>query len=75
MLYCNKDGRSRDMEEVIRLLATDELKCSKLVRRATSDIVRASSWNQTIKSALAAGVFKSVKYASAKLKKMFKSVR
>ncbi|XP_067938956.1 phosphatidate cytidylyltransferase, mitochondrial-like [Watersipora subatra] len=72
--YRNKDGRYRDMEEVIRLLATDGPGCQRWVRRSVSDIVRASSWNQTVKSALAAGVVNSIKYASAKLKKMAKSM-
>ena len=74
-MYRNKDGRYRDMEEVIRLLATDELNCPKLVRRSISDVVRSSSLHQTVKSALGAGVFKSIKYASAKLSKMIKSIR
>lgn len=73
VIYRNKDGRSRDTEEVIRLLATDELNCAEVVSRSISDIVRSSSWNQTVKSALAAGGMKSFRYASAKLKKMVKS--
>lgn len=58
----------------MRLLATDEANCDTLVRRVISDIVRQSSFQQTITSALAAGINKSIKYALAKVRKKIKSV-
>ena len=67
------DGRYRDLEEVIRLVATDEMNCEKLVRKSIAAIVKQSSLEQTFKSAVAAGVRKSLVYAMSKVKKNFKS--
>ncbi|KAK6183016.1 hypothetical protein SNE40_010571 [Patella caerulea] len=65
-------GRYPDYEEVLRAFAHDS-NCSDHVATSISDIVKSSSWNQSIKGIFTAGVIKSVKYSSQKMKKMLKS--
>ena len=70
--YRNKDGRFRDMEEVIHTLAHDPY-CSDIVQQSAANIVKKSSISQSSKGVFTAGISKSVKYSWTKLKKMWKS--
>ncbi|XP_064622505.1 phosphatidate cytidylyltransferase, mitochondrial-like [Lineus longissimus] len=68
----NRDGRFRDTEEVVRSLAHDMF-CGEAVVKSMSQIVKSSSWSQSLKGLLTAGLSKSIRYGGAKLKKMLKS--
>ncbi|GFR30966.1 phosphatidate cytidylyltransferase, mitochondrial [Trichonephila clavata] len=70
----NKDGRHRDIEEVLESLAHDP-ECSDMVKKAIQDITSWSSITQSIKGILTAGVIKSIKYSSRKVKKMLTSMK
>ena len=74
MVEWNRDGRYRDVEEVLRSAAYDR-DSEDIIRRALSKIVANPSMSQAAKGVISAGVFKTVKYSSAKLAKMFKSMR
>ncbi|XP_076328309.1 phosphatidate cytidylyltransferase, mitochondrial isoform X3 [Tachypleus tridentatus] len=71
---CNKDGRHRDMEDVMRALAND-IECGDMVTLAVRDIVWQSSWSQSLKGILTAGIYKSLKYSFRKIVKMTKSMK
>ncbi|XP_074652103.1 phosphatidate cytidylyltransferase, mitochondrial-like [Tubulanus polymorphus] len=70
--YRNRDGRHRDMEEVIRSVCNDP-DCDVIVHRCVVDIVKSSSISQSFKGIFTAGFVKSIKYSKDKLKKMLKS--
>lgn len=64
-------GRFRqDTEDVLRAIAYDA-DCNVVVEQCIRDIVRLSSLRQSLKGILTAGMYKSVKYASKKVVKMF----
>lgn len=70
----NRDGISRDVEEVIRAAASDP-DTEDMVKRSVSHIVAMSSTSQALKGILSAGAVKTVRYSLAKLRKMFKSMK
>merc|ERR1719369_930385 len=70
----NKDGRTRDVEDVLRA-AANEPDSDDLVRKAVYRIVTTSSSVQAVKGIFSAGAVKTVRYSLAKLAKMFKSMR
>ncbi|XP_064121600.1 phosphatidate cytidylyltransferase, mitochondrial-like isoform X1 [Macrobrachium nipponense] len=70
----NRDGRSRDLEDVLRAAAHDPDSADVIVK-GIQDIVQKSSLTQSIKGIITAGVIKSVRYSFSKLKKMWKSLR
>ena len=59
----------------INTLAESPELCAESVQAGTMEIVKRSSWSQSLKGILTAGLFKSVKYGSKKLSKMWKSKR
>ncbi|XP_047474281.1 phosphatidate cytidylyltransferase, mitochondrial-like isoform X2 [Penaeus chinensis] len=70
----NKDGRSRDMEDVLRAAAHDP-DVGDVIVKGIQDIVKTSSITQSVKGILTAGGIKSIRYSWAKIKKMWKSLR
>ncbi|ESO91945.1 hypothetical protein LOTGIDRAFT_217112 [Lottia gigantea] len=72
--YKYQQGRYEDYEEILRAYAHDSYCCDH-VRKAISDIVKSSSFKQSTKGILTAGIIKSLKYSSAKVKKMINSRR
>ncbi|ELU03060.1 hypothetical protein CAPTEDRAFT_92307 [Capitella teleta] len=68
----NADGRNRDAEDILRGLASDS-DCEDELKGALEDIVKESSWTQSVKGIFTAGFMKSVQYSASKLKKMWKS--
>ncbi|GBM61765.1 Phosphatidate cytidylyltransferase, mitochondrial [Araneus ventricosus] len=70
----NRDGRYRDLEDVLQSLAHDP-QCSEMVEKAIRDITLWSSISQSTKGILTAGIMKSLKYSSRKVKKMIKSMK
>lgn len=68
----NIDLRHRDAEEVIRALSHD-CHCRYLIRDSLAKIVKRSSFRQTVKGFLTAGLVKSVRYSFAKVLKMRRS--
>lgn len=71
---CNHNRAIPDTEDVLRNLANDP-HCGTYVAKCISDIVKRSSYSQSIKTILTAGFLKSVKYSSKKLLKMVRSVK
>ncbi|KAF2354189.1 Phosphatidate cytidylyltransferase mitochondrial [Trinorchestia longiramus] len=69
---CNKDGRSRDVEEVL-LVAAQDPDTGDMVLKGVRSIVARSSVTQSLKGILTAGLWKSIRYSSAKVKKMISS--
>jgi len=69
-----RDGRWRDVEDVLRAIAYDT-ECPHVVQEAVQKTVGASSWSQALKGVATAGVFKSVRYGGAKVAKWWKSSR
>lgn len=63
-----------DTEEVIRNLANNP-HCGDYVANSIAQIVKRSSWSQSLKTAFTAGFVKSVKYSLKKMKKMMKSLQ
>jgi len=70
----NRDGRMRDVEEILNSTAAD-VDCAEMISAGIEQIVRKSSWSQTFKGVLTAGVMKSIRYGSKKLIKMLRSLR
>ncbi|KAI0212714.1 Phosphatidate cytidylyltransferase, mitochondrial, partial [Lamellibrachia satsuma] len=70
----NKDGRHRDIEEVIRSFSHDR-ECREVIQTCLAGIVKQSSITQSLKGIFTAGVMKSMRYSWSKLKKMMKSAR
>jgi len=70
----NKDGRNRDMEDVLRAAANDPDGADAVVKGIT-DIVQDSSTSQAVKGILTAGFVKTLRYSWAKVLKMWKSLR
>ena len=70
--YGTRDGRTRDVEEILYRLSHNS-QCDEIVSNCVSDIVKSSSFSQSVKGIITAGFFKSVKYSSAKVWKMMKS--
>ncbi|XP_064486815.1 phosphatidate cytidylyltransferase, mitochondrial-like isoform X2 [Ornithodoros turicata] len=69
----NKDGRHRDLEDVLQAVSHDP-HCHVFIEEAISGIVWKYSWTQTAKGVVTAGVWKSLHYGSKKIIKMFKSM-
>jgi len=69
----NKDGRYRDAEDVLRSFAHDS-ECSDALRKSVVNIVKKSSFTQSVKGIITAGFKKSISYSWSKLKKMYKSL-
>ncbi|XP_045179228.1 phosphatidate cytidylyltransferase, mitochondrial-like [Mercenaria mercenaria] len=63
-----------DVEDIVRSTALDS-DCAKYVSESISNIVNKSSWSQSIKSILTAGVRKSIRYSWSKVKKMLKGMK
>ena len=63
-----------DTEEVIRNLANNP-HCGEYVADSIAQIVKRSSWSQSLKTAFTAGFVKSVKYTFKKVQKMVKSLQ
>jgi len=70
--WCNKHGKTRDLETVCYSLAGDP-DCDHKVIKAVANLVASTDKSQAAKGVLTAGPRKAVKYAGAKLKKMMKS--
>nr|CAG4647931.1 EOG090X06VP [Moina brachiata]SVE93034.1 EOG090X06VP [Moina brachiata] len=70
----NRDGRWQDVEDVFRAAAYDT-ECPEIVKEAVQKIVKTSSWTQSLKNIPTAGIFKSIRYSFAKVKKMWKSLK
>ncbi|XP_022919091.1 phosphatidate cytidylyltransferase, mitochondrial [Onthophagus taurus] len=69
--YWNRGNFRQDTEDVLRAVAYDP-DCNVLVRQCIDDIVWKSSIRQSLKGILTAGIWKSVRYSSRKIAKMFK---
>ncbi|XP_035221451.1 phosphatidate cytidylyltransferase, mitochondrial-like isoform X4 [Stegodyphus dumicola] len=74
LLRWNRDGRYRDMEDVLQVLACAS-ECSEIVKNAIKDIVWWPSITQSAKGIITAGFLKSVKYSTRKVQKMLKSLK
>ncbi|XP_070557533.1 phosphatidate cytidylyltransferase, mitochondrial-like isoform X3 [Ptychodera flava] len=70
----NVSNRNEDMEEIFQKLTYSGL-TKQAVQDGIQSIVSSSSWSQSLKAILMAGIFKSVRYGSQKLKKMMKGGR
>lgn len=70
----NRDGRYRDVEDVLRSAAYDRDSVD-LIGRALAKIIAGPSVSQAAKGILSAGAVKTVKYSAAKLRKMYKSLK
>lgn len=72
--HCNRDGRLRDIEEVIHNTAR-HFEFQDDVSRAIRQIVFVSSVKQTLKNFFTAGIRKSIIYSFNKVRKMIRSLR
>lgn len=70
----NKDGSHRDREEVMHILKED-FRLDHKVIQGLRQIILNSSWKQTSKGILTAGLRKSIFYAGQKVAKKWKSTR
>lgn len=70
----NRDGRHRDVEDVLRAAACDPYS-EDLLLQSLGDIVKLRSVSQAMKGIITAGVAKSVRYSGRKLVKMWRSMR
>jgi len=70
----NRDGRHRDVEDVLRAAACD-VYSSPLITRGLADITAWRNISQSVKGIVTAGVGKSVRYSCRKLAKMAASMR
>ncbi|KAK8779962.1 hypothetical protein V5799_018700 [Amblyomma americanum] len=69
----NRDGRHRDLEDVLQAVGNDP-HCSVYIEEAVSSIVWRSSWGQTAKGIITAGLWNAIYYGSKKVIKMLKSL-
>ncbi|XP_043207787.1 phosphatidate cytidylyltransferase, mitochondrial-like [Amphibalanus amphitrite] len=70
----NRDGRHRDVEDVLRAAACD-IYSNGVIVGGLGDITRMRNISQSIKGIFTAGLIKSVRYSARKLTKMFRSMR
>lgn len=69
--YWNKGHFRQDTEDVLRAIAYDP-DCGTIVSQRINEIVWNSSVKQSIKGILTAGIMKSVRYSTRKIKKMIR---
>ena len=69
----NKDGRYRDVEEVLRNYSSINSECTEVIENCVHGIVRQSSLSQSVKGIFTAGFLKSIRYSASKLRKMWNS--
>uniref|UniRef100_A0A131XUL3 Phosphatidate cytidylyltransferase, mitochondrial n=1 Tax=Ixodes ricinus TaxID=34613 RepID=A0A131XUL3_IXORI len=69
----NRDGRHRDLEDVLQAVAGDP-HCAQFVEEAVAGVVWRSSWGQMAKGIVTAGLWNSLHYGSKKIIKMLKSL-
>ena len=70
-LACDK-RRGKDLDDILVSISRN-FEYSSYVRAAIDQIVHNSSWTQSAKGVLTAGIIKSIKYSASKIKKMNKS--
>lgn len=68
--FWNRGNLRQDTEDVLRAIAYDP-DCNLILQKCIGEIVWKSSVSQSLKGILTAGLWKSVKYSSRKIKKMF----
>jgi len=68
----NRDGKSRDIEEVLYSLCHGN-SCSDQISSSVCKIVQSSSQNQSLKNIFTAGFSKAVRYSGKKIYKMMQS--
>lgn len=71
LMWSKNRGGSIDLEDVLQNLSERGYGLSEKVRQAVSSITKQSSWSQSLKGILTAGIFKSVRYARRKVFKMY----
>ena len=71
----SRPGSSDDLEDVLQNLSERGYGLSEKVSQAVSSIVRRSSWSQSLKGLLTAGLMKSLSYARRKIHKMYEGNR
>ena len=62
------------VEVALGEVSKDKIRCSELVRKGISSIVRTSSVTQSLKGVLSAGTWKTLLYSSQKLTKMLRAM-
>ncbi|KAB7495708.1 Phosphatidate cytidylyltransferase, mitochondrial [Armadillidium nasatum] len=67
-----RNGRIQDLEDVVRAAALDP-DTNDLIFKGVTNIVQKSSFSQSAKGILTAGIIKSIIYSVSKLKKMWRS--
>lgn len=72
--WVDPPGKNRDVEEVLLQVAQDP-DCASLVQQGISSIVKVSSITQSLKGVATAGLWKSLRYSSRKLAKMWRGWR
>lgn len=63
-----------DVEDIVRSSALDS-NCASQVSESIASIVNKSSWSQSVKTVLTAGLKKSIKYSWSKVNKMLKGMK
>lgn len=71
LMWSKNRAGSSDLEDVLQNLSERGYGLSEKVRQAVSSITRQSSWSQSFKGILTAGLLKSIRYARRKVYKMY----